>query len=71
MPVNALRSWSMRVLEIAVELPLERLVEGEEWWETSDHPQVVLPENWGGTELNHTVTCMVLKDMVNDSPLPR
>ncbi|GFT89749.1 uncharacterized protein TNCV_1665231 [Trichonephila clavipes] len=37
------------------------LVEGEERWEDSDHPQSVLPLNWGGTELNRTVTCMVLK----------
>ncbi|GFX01986.1 hypothetical protein TNCV_371751 [Trichonephila clavipes] len=28
--------------------------------------QGVLPQNWGGTELNHTVTCMVLKAKVND-----
>ncbi|GFU09233.1 hypothetical protein TNCV_1122381 [Trichonephila clavipes] len=26
-----------------------------------DHPQGVLPQNWGGTEQNRTVTCMVLK----------
>ncbi|GFV20083.1 uncharacterized protein TNCV_4193821 [Trichonephila clavipes] len=41
--------------------PLIRVVEGEERWETSDHPPGVLPENWGGTEQNRIVTCMVLK----------
>ncbi|GFW99804.1 uncharacterized protein TNCV_3420331 [Trichonephila clavipes] len=40
--------------------PLVRLVEGEERWEASDHPQSVLPLNWGGIEPNRTVTCMVL-----------
>ncbi|GFW99096.1 uncharacterized protein TNCV_3008661 [Trichonephila clavipes] len=29
-------------------------------------PQGVLPQNWGGTELNRTVTGMVLKAMAND-----
>ncbi|GFV50187.1 uncharacterized protein TNCV_621001 [Trichonephila clavipes] len=43
-----------------------RLVEGKERWEDSDHPQGVLPRNWGGNELNCTVTCMVLKAMAND-----
>ncbi|GFV47477.1 uncharacterized protein TNCV_885491 [Trichonephila clavipes] len=46
--------------------PLVRLVEGEERWEVPDHPQGVLPLNWGGIEPNHTVTCMVLKAMDND-----
>ncbi|GFX97962.1 uncharacterized protein TNCV_4906131 [Trichonephila clavipes] len=32
----------------------------------SDRPQGVLPENWGGTKLNCTVTCMVLKATAND-----
>ncbi|GFX16375.1 uncharacterized protein TNCV_32491 [Trichonephila clavipes] len=40
--------------------PLVWLVEGEERWEASDIPQSVLPLNWGGTEPNRTVTCMVL-----------
>ncbi|GFT18754.1 uncharacterized protein TNCV_1817931 [Trichonephila clavipes] len=31
-----------------------------------DHPQSVLPLNWGGTEPNRTVNWMVLKAMVND-----
>ncbi|GFW31455.1 uncharacterized protein TNCV_1288021 [Trichonephila clavipes] len=46
--------------------PLEWLVEGEERWETSGHPQNVLPLNWGGTEPNRTVTCIVLKATAND-----
>ncbi|GFU40155.1 uncharacterized protein TNCV_5092921 [Trichonephila clavipes] len=40
--------------------PLVRLVEG------TDHPQSVLPLNWGGIEPNRTVTCMVLKATAND-----
>ncbi|GFT70454.1 hypothetical protein TNCV_2658771 [Trichonephila clavipes] len=39
-----------------------------------DSTQGVLPQNWGGTELNHTVICMVLKATANDRrtscPLP-
>ncbi|GFU21534.1 uncharacterized protein TNCV_3827391 [Trichonephila clavipes] len=46
--------------------PLVRLVEGEERWEASDHPQSVLPLNWGGIEPNHTVTCMVIKATANN-----
>ncbi|GFV78392.1 uncharacterized protein TNCV_95491 [Trichonephila clavipes] len=46
--------------------PLARLVEGEERREASDHPQSVLPPNWGGIEPNRTVTCMVLKATAND-----
>ncbi|GFX79186.1 mariner transposase [Trichonephila clavipes] len=38
--------------------PLVRLVEGEERWESPDHPHGVLPQNWDGTEQNRTVTCM-------------
>ncbi|GFU29473.1 uncharacterized protein TNCV_4747411, partial [Trichonephila clavipes] len=41
--------------------PPVRLVEGEERWEASDHPQGDLPLNWGETELNRSVTCMALK----------
>ncbi|GFV19725.1 uncharacterized protein TNCV_479511 [Trichonephila clavipes] len=41
--------------------PLMWLVEEEERWEAFDHPQSVLPLHWSGIELNHTVTCMVLK----------
>ncbi|GFS47919.1 uncharacterized protein TNCV_3598901 [Trichonephila clavipes] len=55
----------MGVLEIA--RPLVRLVEGEERWDAPDHPQGVLPQNWGRTKQNHTVTCMVLKAKANDS----
>ncbi|GFW73139.1 hypothetical protein TNCV_832571 [Trichonephila clavipes] len=29
-------------------------------------PQGVFPQNWGGTELSRTVTCMVLKTTTND-----
>ncbi|GFW93679.1 uncharacterized protein TNCV_4542061 [Trichonephila clavipes] len=46
--------------------PFVRLVEGEERWETSDHPQSVLPLNWGGTEPNHAISCMGLKATGND-----
>ncbi|GFV09862.1 uncharacterized protein TNCV_2599161 [Trichonephila clavipes] len=45
---------------------LVRLVEGEERWEAPDHPQGVFPQNWGETELNRSVTCMLLKSMAND-----
>ncbi|GFW40631.1 uncharacterized protein TNCV_4824671 [Trichonephila clavipes] len=41
--------------------PFIRLVDGEERWEAPEQPQGVLPRNWGGTEQNRTVTCMVLK----------
>ncbi|GFW96252.1 uncharacterized protein TNCV_572231 [Trichonephila clavipes] len=40
--------------------PLVRLVEGPRT------PQGFLPLNWGGTEQNRTVTCMVLKAKAND-----
>ncbi|GFY08871.1 hypothetical protein TNCV_4660641 [Trichonephila clavipes] len=43
--------------------PLVRLVEGEERWAASGHPQGILPQNWGETELNRSVTCMVLKSL--------
>ncbi|GFV42916.1 uncharacterized protein TNCV_1587241 [Trichonephila clavipes] len=46
--------------------PLVRLVERKERREASDHSQDVLPQNWGGTEQNRTVTCMVLKAKAND-----
>ncbi|GFW04179.1 uncharacterized protein TNCV_2669441 [Trichonephila clavipes] len=55
--------------------PLVRLIKGEEKWNASDHPQRFFLQNWGGTEPNPTVTCMILKSKVNDrrttSPLPR
>ncbi|GFV31562.1 transposable element Tcb1 transposase [Trichonephila clavipes] len=54
--------------------PLVRLVKGEAMWEALDYSQGVLPQNWGGAEQNHAVTCMVLKATTNDrrtsSPLP-
>ncbi|GFV03666.1 uncharacterized protein TNCV_1876141 [Trichonephila clavipes] len=46
--------------------PLVRLVEEEERWETPDHPQGVLPQNWGETKLNRSVSCMVHKATAND-----
>ncbi|GFV73092.1 uncharacterized protein TNCV_299291 [Trichonephila clavipes] len=46
--------------------PLVRLMEGEERWEAPDLPQGVLPLNWGETERNRYVTCMVLKATAND-----
>ncbi|GFV22931.1 uncharacterized protein TNCV_2623841 [Trichonephila clavipes] len=46
--------------------PLVSLVEGEEMREALDNPQGVLPQNWGGTEPNRTITCMVLKSTTND-----
>ncbi|GFT00672.1 uncharacterized protein TNCV_3113901 [Trichonephila clavipes] len=45
---------------------LVRLVEGEERW-GPDHSRGVLPQNWGETELNRSVTCMVLKDTANET----
>ncbi|GFU55035.1 uncharacterized protein TNCV_425431 [Trichonephila clavipes] len=46
--------------------PLVRLVEGEERWKTPDHSQGILPQNWGETERNCSVTCMVHKAKAND-----
>ncbi|GFX34600.1 uncharacterized protein TNCV_3658381 [Trichonephila clavipes] len=46
--------------------PLVGLVEEEERWEVSDNPQSVLPLNWGKTEPNRAVTCIVLKAATND-----
>ncbi|GFV06853.1 uncharacterized protein TNCV_1962741 [Trichonephila clavipes] len=46
--------------------PLVRLVERKERWKTPDHPQGVIPQNWGETELNHSVTCMMPKSTTND-----
>ncbi|GFY24719.1 uncharacterized protein TNCV_1017651 [Trichonephila clavipes] len=46
--------------------PLLRLEEREESWEVPDHPQGVLPQNWGETELNRSVTYMGLKATAND-----
>ncbi|PRD23882.1 UNVERIFIED_CONTAM: hypothetical protein NCL1_45210 [Trichonephila clavipes] len=46
--------------------PLVRLVAEKKRWEAPDHPQSVLPQNWGETEINRSVTCMVLKATAND-----
>ncbi|GFV05426.1 ATP-dependent DNA helicase [Trichonephila clavipes] len=45
--------------------PLVRWVEGEERWETPDHPWGILLPNWCGTEKNRTVTCVVLDAKAN------
>ncbi|GFW32375.1 uncharacterized protein TNCV_675341 [Trichonephila clavipes] len=62
---NAFAAWGALNSHRAAS-PLVRLVEGEERWEALDHPQSVLPLNWGETELNRSVTCMVLKATAND-----
>ncbi|GFW98790.1 hypothetical protein TNCV_2837511 [Trichonephila clavipes] len=49
-----------------VACPLVRLVEEEERWESSDHPQSVPPKNCGGAEHNRIVTCMVIKVPCHD-----
>ncbi|GFX42448.1 hypothetical protein TNCV_1520121 [Trichonephila clavipes] len=46
--------------------PLVRLVEREERWEAPHLPQDVPSQNWDRTELNRTVSCMVLKSTAND-----
>ncbi|GFU86295.1 uncharacterized protein TNCV_369511 [Trichonephila clavipes] len=46
--------------------PLVRMVGGEERWETSDHPQAVLPQNWNELQQNSSIAFMVLKATVND-----
>ncbi|GFX41213.1 uncharacterized protein TNCV_2219111 [Trichonephila clavipes] len=46
--------------------PLVRLMEGEERWEASEHPQSVFPLNGVGNEKNRTVTCMGFKATAND-----
>ncbi|GFX05403.1 uncharacterized protein TNCV_1007251 [Trichonephila clavipes] len=38
----------------------------EERWEALTTPKVFLSLNWGGTEPNRTITCMVLKAKAND-----
>ncbi|GFU60183.1 uncharacterized protein TNCV_4248881 [Trichonephila clavipes] len=55
-------SWQGDAINILrVGSPLVMLVEGKERWETPDHPQCILPQNWGETELNRSVTFMVHK----------
>ncbi|GFS52477.1 uncharacterized protein TNCV_4851491 [Trichonephila clavipes] len=46
--------------------PLVWWVEGEQRWKAPGHALGFLPLNWGGTEQNCTVTCMVLKAKAND-----
>ncbi|GFT92252.1 uncharacterized protein TNCV_4092891 [Trichonephila clavipes] len=46
--------------------PLVGLVEGEERWVAPSHLQGVLPQNWGGTQENRSVTYRVLKAKDND-----
>ncbi|GFW80185.1 uncharacterized protein TNCV_460931 [Trichonephila clavipes] len=46
--------------------PFVGMVEEEDGWEAPDLPQGVLPQNWGGTEPNRTVTCIVLKTKANE-----
>ncbi|GFX34897.1 uncharacterized protein TNCV_2328371 [Trichonephila clavipes] len=46
--------------------PLERFVEGKESLEAPDHHRDFLFQNWGETEPNYTVTCMMLKAKAND-----
>ncbi|GFU72137.1 uncharacterized protein TNCV_3049971 [Trichonephila clavipes] len=69
-PKYGLRSPSGRVggslNSRRVASPLVRLVAGEERWEALDHPQGVLPQNWGETELNRSVMCIGLKATSND-----
>ncbi|GFT72585.1 hypothetical protein TNCV_974341 [Trichonephila clavipes] len=56
-PTGELPSWCCVTLNShrAASL-LVRIWESEERWEASDHPQGVLPQNWGETELNLSVT---------------
>ncbi|GFX03956.1 uncharacterized protein TNCV_4678611 [Trichonephila clavipes] len=46
--------------------PLMSLVKEEERWEAPNRPQGVLPQNLGESELNRSVTCMVLKATANN-----
>ncbi|GFU68014.1 hypothetical protein TNCV_2823571 [Trichonephila clavipes] len=45
--------------------PLVRLAEMKERWETSDHFQGIFAKNWGGTQPNRTITCLLLKATAN------
>ncbi|GFW05962.1 uncharacterized protein TNCV_4477561 [Trichonephila clavipes] len=47
--------------------PLVWLVEGEERWEASDHPQRVLPLNWVRTEPNRTAPAWCSKPRLTTS----
>ncbi|GFV97176.1 uncharacterized protein TNCV_3527611 [Trichonephila clavipes] len=46
---SAFTAWGTLNSRLAAS-PLVWLVEREKRWEASDHPQSVLPLNWGGTE---------------------
>ncbi|GFW80059.1 uncharacterized protein TNCV_4911571 [Trichonephila clavipes] len=61
-----LRSWNGGVLNSRLAARPLSLVEGEERWKASNHPQDILSQNWGEPELNRSVTCMVLKATAND-----
>ncbi|GFW40247.1 uncharacterized protein TNCV_1696551 [Trichonephila clavipes] len=73
---NIVQQYASRVLSVFKHLhtlnsrqaisPLGWLVEEEERCEAPGHPQGFLPLNWGETEQNRTVTCMVLKAKAND-----
>ncbi|GFT91017.1 uncharacterized protein TNCV_2008611 [Trichonephila clavipes] len=45
---------------------LVRLVEWIDRWEAPGHPWGFLPLNWGETDQNRTVPCMLLKANAND-----
>ncbi|GFU99370.1 uncharacterized protein TNCV_1751651 [Trichonephila clavipes] len=77
MTINKSQGQTMTICGLDLENPcfshgqliirgMSELVEGKERLEVSDHPQSVLPLNWGGTEPNRTVNWMVLKATVND-----
>ncbi|GFV80959.1 hypothetical protein TNCV_2269431 [Trichonephila clavipes] len=54
-------SWRGTLNSHRAAITLVRLVEREEKWEVPDQLQGVPSQNWGGTETNRTVTCMVIK----------
>ncbi|GFV46582.1 hypothetical protein TNCV_3921 [Trichonephila clavipes] len=58
------RKWEFGTPCRQAESPHLRLMDREE--RGSDPPQRVLLQNWDGTELSRTVTCMVLKASAND-----
>ncbi|GFV51327.1 uncharacterized protein TNCV_3615251 [Trichonephila clavipes] len=68
---NAFVAWGylIAVPLIAVKSQVRCLVkwvEGEKGWEAPDNAQGILLLSWGGTEINHSVTCMVLKATANN-----
>ncbi|GFT47360.1 uncharacterized protein TNCV_3749331 [Trichonephila clavipes] len=64
---NAFAAWGGTLNSRRAASPLVRLVEVEEMWEAFDHSQGILPQNWGGTEPNCSVTSMVLKAKANNT----